>query len=238
MVPIAVVAIALAFLAIEMIIQATESMRGKKDIYGFFMPDPPEELAAVPANFSRMVAALNDFGITPASNTYLHEGHTWAAVEKSGETEIGIDALARKAIGKVDQVELPQIGQAVRQGEKLFALRQGTRVAEFVAPVDGTVTSLNMAASENGKLDSSDWICKVRPDNLSANLKVMKIAEEAIAWIHDELFRLQEMVVMQMPRLQTVGATMQDGVLALDNLLETLDDEAWNMFEDRFLKQS
>jgi hypothetical protein len=66
----------------------------------------------------------------------------------------------------------------------------------------------------------------------------MKIAEEAITWIHDELFRLQELVVMQMPRLQSVGATMQDGALALDNLLETLDDEAWNMFEERFLKTS
>ena len=78
----------------------------------------------------------------------------------------------------------------------------------------------------------------IEPENLSISVKAMKFAEDAIKWTYDELSKLQEMVATQIPRMQTVGATMQDGPLALDKVLETLDDETWNMFQDRFLKNS
>ncbi len=237
MVPLAIVGIILAFLAVEIAIQFIEHRRGG-EVYGFFMPDPIGEASHLPANYARMVDCLRDFGIAPPKNAFLHRGHSWAAIAESGEAEIGLDAFARKAIGRVDEVELPAMGRSVRQGEKLFAVRQGSRVAEFVAPIDGIVSSVNDTLSRRRDLDSSGWVCKVRPSNLSANLKVLKVAEEAVRWIYDELFRLQELVAAQMPRLQTVGVTMQDGALALDNLLETLDDEAWKLFRERFLENS
>jgi len=237
MVPIAIAGIALAFLGVELIIQMVQARRGK-EVYGFFMPDPPLKASEMPANFSRMISALQAFGIKPPSNVYLHPGQTWAAVEGTGETKIGVNALASKAIGKVDSLSLPKVGQTVRQGERLFSLRQGNRTAEFVAPMDGTISSINETLAERNSLDPSDWICKVQPENLSISVKAMKFAEDAIKWTYDELSKLQEMVAMQIPRMQTVGATMQDGPLALDKVLETLDDETWNMFQDRFLKNS
>jgi hypothetical protein len=133
---------------------------------------------------------------------------------------------------------LPELGQTVRQGEKLFSLRQGSRTAEFVAPIDGTISSVNKGLAEKDSLDASDWICRVHPENLSVSVKAMKFAEDAIKWTYDELSKLQEMVATQIPRMQTVGATMQDGPLALDKVLETLDDETWNIFQDRFLNNS
>lgn len=237
MVPIVIVAIALAFLAVEMIIQAIEARRGK-DVYGFFTPDPPEEETGVQTNYSRMAACLTDFGITPPANVFLHEGHTWAAVEESGEAEIGVEPLARKAIGKIDGIGLPKVGRKVRRGEKLFSLRQGARAADFVSPVDGVVTEVNDSLADSADMDSGDWICKVSPRNLSDDLKFMKIAEDGVRWIYDELSRLQAMVAAQMPRLQTVGITMQDGGLALDSLLEALDDEAWQAFGEEFLNKA
>ena len=237
MVPIAIVAIALAFLAVEIIIQAVETRRGK-DVYGFFTPDPPEEAAQTPANYSRMAASLDAFDIKPPANVFLHEGHTWAAVEKSGEAEIGVDPLARKAIGKIDGVGLPNVGRKVRRGEKLFSLRQGMRAADFVSPVDGVVTEVNDSVARGAGMDSADWICKVNPRNLSDDLKALRIAEDGVRWIYGELSRRQEMVAMQIPRLQTVGVIMQDGGLALDNLLEALDVEAWEAFNEQFLNKS
>ena len=237
MVPIAIAGIALAFLAVELIIQAVQASRGK-EVYGFFMPDPPLEASDMPPNFSRMVSSLKAFGINPPSNVFLHPGQTWAAVGGAGDAIIGVNALVSKAIGKVDSLVLPKLGQTVRQGEKLFSLRQGNRTAEFVAPMDGTISSINEALAESDSLDPSDWICRVQPENLSTSVKAMKFAEDAIQWTYDELSKLQEMVATQIPRMQTVGATMQDGPLALDKVLETLDDETWNMFQDRFLKNS
>ena len=235
MVPIAIVAIIVAFIAVDMIIQHIKAGRGD-EVYGFFMPDPPAYTFDAGPNFSRVVASLDAFGIRPPSNVFLHGGHTWISMEDSGEARIGVDGLARKAIGKVDTFDLPEVGQAVRQGERLFSFRQGNRTAEFAAPIDGTVTHLNKEGLR--REDPSEWVCKVTPSNFSKNLGALKIAEDGAKWIYEELLRLQELVVMQMPRLQTVGVTMQDGPLALDNLLESMDDEAWNIFQEDFLKGS
>jgi glycine cleavage system H protein len=237
MVPIAIVGIALAFLATDLILQMIAARKGE-EVYGFFMPDPPKRESHVLPSFSRIAACLNDFGIHPLPNAFLHGGHTWASVEKTGEAAIGVDALARKAIGKVDAIEFPAVGQSVRRGEKLFSVRQGARRADFVAPVGGTVVSVNENMANRFGSDSSEWVCKMKPANLASDIKVLKVAEDAARWIYEELFRLHQLVAAQMPRLQTVGVTMQDGALSLDNLLEALDDEAWKMFEDQFLKNS
>ncbi|MBI4830066.1 MAG: hypothetical protein HY801_00620, partial [Candidatus Lindowbacteria bacterium] len=86
--------------------------------------------------------------------------------------------------------------------------------------------------------DSSEWICRIRPASLSTDIKALRFAEDAAKWIYEELFRLHQLVAAQMPRLQAVGVTMQDGALSLESLLESLDDEAWKMFEEEFLKNS
>ena len=164
MVPIAIVAIALAFLAVEMIIQVIETRRGK-DVYGFFTADPSVKTP----NYLSKAASLDAFKIKPPANVFLHEGHTWAVVEESGDAEIGVDSLARKAIGRVDGVDLPKVGREVRRGEKLFSLRQGSRAAEFVSPIGGSVIEVN------DSLESGDWICKVSPRNLSDDLKALKM---------------------------------------------------------------
>ncbi len=237
MVPIAVVAIILAFLAVDTLIQHIKARRGEV-VHGFFMPDPPAEFPEAPVTLPRMAAALADFGVRPPSNVFLHEGHTWTAVEESGEARVGVDALVRKALGRVDALELPRVGQTVRQGQRLFALRQGGRVAEFVSPVSGTIVRVNGQALSPKDVSPADWICQVQPESLSADLGVLKFAEDGIKWIYGELLKLQELIVAQMPRLRAVGVTMQDGPLALNNLLENLDDDTWKMFKRQFLKNT
>jgi glycine cleavage system H protein len=234
MVPVAIAGIFLAFLAVDVVIQTLQHKRGKR-VHGFFIPDPAEDVSAVPLNYGRMLQCLKSFGIVPPQNAFLHSGHTWAGIEESGEAVVGLDHFAKKAIGKVDGIELPLVGQKVRQGERLLAVRQGNRIAEFVAPVDGVISAVKDMPARIFDLKAADWICKINPSNLSANLKVLRIAEDAVKWMYDELFRLQELVARQIPRLQTVGVTMQDGALALDSLLENLDEDAWKQFQEHFL---
>ncbi len=235
MVPIAIVGIILAFLCVDVVIQTIQHKRGRQ-IHGFFIPDPAEASPA-PLNYGRMLNCLRGFGIAPPQNVFVHSGHTWAGVEQSGEAVVGLDSFVQRAIGKVDGIELPKVGEKVRQGQRLLAVRQGDRVAEFVAPIDGVISAVKDMPARLSDLKAADWICRIKPSNLSANLKVMRIAEDAVKWMYEELFRLQELVATQIPRLQTVGVTMQDGALALDHLLETLDDEAWVQFQQHFLKR-
>ena len=235
MVPIAIVGIIMMFLVVDLMIQTLQHRSGKT-VHGFFIPDPAAADSAVPHNYGRMLDCLRGFGIIPRHNVFLHSGHTWAEVEQNGEALVGVDSFVQRAIGKVDGIELPRVGQKVRQGERLAAIRQGNRAAEFVAPIDGEISAVREMPADASELKAADWICRIKPSNLSSNLKGLRIAEDAVKWMYDELFRLQELVVGQIPRLQTVGVTMQDGALALDNLLETLDDEAWNQFQARFLR--
>ncbi|GAB4331508.1 MAG: hypothetical protein Kow0099_02810 [Candidatus Abyssubacteria bacterium] len=235
MVPIAIAGIALAFILVDVTIQFIQHRRGKV-VYGFFIPDPPEPDMAQPANYGRMLECLREFGIAPVHNAFMHPGHTWAAVEESGQAAVGVDAFARSAIGRIDEVSLPRVGEEVRQGERLFSVRQGGRVAEFVSPINGTVTALNEAAKGHGL--AAGWLCRIKPSNLSKDVKTLRIAEDAVKWMYGELFRLHELVAGQIPRLETVGVTMQDGAVALDNLLESLDDESWKLFRQRFLQNS
>jgi glycine cleavage system H protein len=235
MVSIAIAGIALAFIVVDVAIQFIQHRRGKV-VYGFFIPDPPEAHSAQPANYGRMLECLRGFGIAPAQNVFVHAGHTWAAIEESGQAAIGMDAFARNAIGRINEVTLPRVGQKVRQGERLFSVRQGGRIAEFVSPINGTVTALN--ESPKSQSAGSAWLCKVNPSNLAKDVKALRIAENAVKWMYGELFRLHELVAGQIPRLETVGATMQDGAVALDNLLESLDDDAWKLFREQFLQNS
>ncbi|RJP19698.1 MAG: hypothetical protein C4520_12530 [Candidatus Abyssobacteria bacterium SURF_5] len=234
MVPIAIAGIILAFLVIDVIIQTVQHRRGRR-VHGFFIPDPADEVSP-PVDYGRMLDCLKRFGIAPPHNAFVHSGHIWAAVEQSGEAVVGLDSFVKRVIGKVDAVELPRVGQAVHQGERLMAVHRGNRIAEFVAPVDGVITEVKEVPAPVSDLGGTDWICRIKPSNLSANLKVLRIAEDAVKWMYEELFRLHELVAAQIPRLQTVGVTMQDGALALDNVLQTLDEDAWNQFQRQFLK--
>ncbi|RJP65010.1 MAG: glycine cleavage system protein H [Candidatus Abyssobacteria bacterium SURF_17] len=234
MVPVTIVGLILAFLAVDVFVQMFERSRGK-EVYGFFMPDPAAGNREGLPILSRVMGRLRDFGIAPLRNAYFHPGHTWAAVSESGDARIGLDAFAQKVIGRVEAIELPKAGQTIRQGQPFFRVRKGNRMADFVAPIDGVVTSVNEAAASRNELSPSEHLCTVEPSRLSENLKVLRIAEDAARWMYDELFDLHEMVAARLPRLQTVGATMQDGALALDDLQGNLDDEAWNEFRKRFL---
>ena len=56
-------------------------------------------------------------GFELAEDFYYHDGHTWARTEHGGRIRVGLDDFAQKLIGNIAEVELPAIGQEVRQGE-------------------------------------------------------------------------------------------------------------------------
>ena len=64
----------------------------------------------------------------------FHPGHTWALSESPSLVRIGMDEFATKLTGKVDRISLPQRGQWIRQGQKVWTLhRDGTSV-DMVRP--------------------------------------------------------------------------------------------------------
>ena len=171
---------------------------------------------------------------------FLDAGHTWTALDPSGRIRVGMDDLVRAAIGHADKVELPEPGTEVLQGQPLFTIISGGRRATITAPMDGIVRSVNSVLVESPGAIGRDpyhrgWICSLSPKNLGASLRNLKVAEEAVAWLHNERERLDGFIASQAWRAVVPGSVMPDGGKPADGVLNYLDDEAWAAFGHEFL---
>jgi CheY-like chemotaxis protein/glycine cleavage system H lipoate-binding protein len=75
-------------------------------------------------------------------------GHCWVSVAEDGGARVGLDDFARKVIGKIDGLELPNVGMTVQVGQPLFTVTQGGRRVVFHAPLSGRVTQVNRNLEE------------------------------------------------------------------------------------------
>ncbi|MBI3950456.1 MAG: hypothetical protein HY314_08390 [Acidobacteria bacterium] len=189
-----------------------------------------------------LIPAFAFEGISVPQGIFVDAGHTWVGLKASGRTHIGMDQFAQNVIGRIDEVELPEVGREVRRGEKLFAVRQGDRKADFVAPMDGVVSSVNEELGRHPEAIKADpyqqgWICALKPKNLAKNLKQLSIAEEAAAWLDKEVQRFQEFFALRPIQSMALGYVLQDGGRLTGGVLELLDDETWHLFTSEFLQR-
>lgn len=185
------------------------------------------------------LAAFTPEAVSLPGGIFVDPGHAWVKVSASGKTSVGLDDFLLKAIGRIDEILLPEIGTAIRQGETLFTVRQGERKIEVPAPIDGVIEARN----ENHATLKSDpyeqgWLCSVKPENLAKNLRRLSIAEEATNWIKDEVRRFQEFIFTRPFEHMELGRVMQDGGVPAAGLLEFMDDETWNQFSAEFVARS
>lgn len=224
MVAIMVAITIIGFVVLDLVVQ---SLKGKK----------AKEEQQVKLDFS-------DFRV-PVS-TFFYPGHTWVNILPNGEVRVGLDDFARKVIGDIEGVGFPEQGKALKQGEKAFTVKAGNKTLTFLSPVDGEVTALNnlMLANPAEVAKSayhSGWILAVKPTNLSANLKAMKIAEDAVEWLKAEIRRFREFALGEnlhyiKDELQyEVGRTSQDGGCLTEGMLSRMDEKAIKYFEAEFL---
>src|SRR5208283_2073696 len=88
-------------------------------------------------------------GFSVPENLRYHPGHTWALSESPNLVRIGIDDFASKLVGKVESVALPQRGQWIRQGQKVWSIVRNGVVVDMVSPIEGSVSDVNEAIASN-----------------------------------------------------------------------------------------
>ena len=189
----------------------------------------------------RLVPAYAFEDVSAPAGVFLDPGHTWLHLTHSGTAHVGVDGFAQKVMGRIDGVELPAVGAEVRRGDKLFAIRQGDRTAVFNAPIDGVVKSVDEALARHPEAINADpyamgWICSLSPKNLAANLKRLRVAEEAKSWLKSEVERFQEFFAARPLENMALGQVLQDGGQPTGGVLELMDDETWNLFAEQFLR--
>jgi glycine cleavage system H lipoate-binding protein len=154
-------------------------------------------------------------------------GHCWASLAQDGTANIGVDDFARKLLGRVDAIELPEVGMSVKAGQGLFTLRQGNRQVQFHAPLSGKVASVNRELRRDPGMFGDypygkNWICVIAGEDLDAELPGLKIGKSAVAFFQDEIERFRAFLQKQS------GGEVADSATFCIGALEKLDDGHWD----------
>lgn len=128
---------------------------------------------------------------------FISKDHCWVGIDQDGNAKIGIDDFAKKLIGKIDDIEFPNLGMNVKVDQPLFSLKQGRRHITFGSPISGNVTSINNELDED--LDSleispyeQNWICKIDAENLDTELRKLNIGNSAVSFYQNDITKYQE----------------------------------------------
>jgi glycine cleavage system H protein len=92
--------------------------------------------------------------------------HVWVGVEDRN-ARLGLTNYIQGALGAVISVELPDIGDKIEEGEVFAEIESVSTVHEVVAPVSGTVLSVNPHLEDNPATINEDpysdgWLIEVR----------------------------------------------------------------------------
>lgn len=220
MVALLVVATILAFLVVDLVIQAVHSHAHAKDVK-----------PAVPVHPDAL-----QWEMRHPDGVFLAPGHAWAALEPNGSMRVGMDDFARQMIGSVDTMDLPKVGTKVRAGEPLVRLYKGTSLANLVTPVDGEVVDVHTGLAVNAAAVRRDpygegWMVLLKPENLSKGLANLTVAEGARTFLDGEVQRFRGFLTSYEPAL----AQAADGGAPVPGIAAELGPQAWDRFRREFL---
>ena len=166
-------------------------------------------------------------GFKVPENLRYHPGHTWALSESPSLVRVGMDDFASKLTGKVESITLPQRGQWIRQGQKMYTLHRDGSAVDMVSPIEGTVSHINEFIVTNPKLALSDpygdgWLVTVQAPDAKTSFRNLLGGPLARWWTEESASRLQR----RMPAVMA-GAMAQDGGVAVDNIGAEIPDQDW-----------
>lgn len=190
---------------------------------------PPARETLMPARLQPSLVG----GFQVPENLRYHPGHTWALNESPTLVRVGLDDFAAKLAGKIERITLPQRGQWIRQGQKLWTLHRDGSAVDMVSPIEGSVAEINEAVVENPQLASRDpygegWVVTVQSPDAKTNFRNLLGGAVARWWTEESATRLQR----YMPA--ALGALAQDGGVAMADLTAHMPDQEWSKLAREF----
>ncbi|MDP8255886.1 MAG: glycine cleavage system protein H [Candidatus Alcyoniella australis] len=190
-------------------------------------PQPVRQAAAEARTPLEATEAHQVQGIVVPEDIYFHQGHTWARVEDDQTVSLGLDDFAQSLLGKIDGVQLPDIGQDLHQGANGWSLQADGRRIEMLSPVDGEVVEVNRNALEHPETINSDpynkgWLLRVKSANIAQNLKNLIQDKLAKVWTETAVG------VLAARSDAALGTVVADGALLKSGMARQLDPEHWD----------
>lgn len=161
----------------------------------------------------------------------LHPGHAWAKAVGDGEALLGADDFARAVIGRVHDVDLPEPGTVLRQGEPAWTLRGAAGPLPMISPVDGMVVATNPAARV-GALEADPygdgWLLRVQAPQFKRNARQLLSGSAARAWMEDVAKRLRAAIAPEL------GPALADGGVPVAGIAGEVGPDAWQRIAKEF----
>ena len=151
---------------------------------------------------------------------FLHPSHTFARVINNSTVEIGMDDFTKRAFGQIDQIDLPEAGVVLSQGDPVWKINIGDHQVSQRMPVDGTVLSTGDK--------SNDWLLRVKPTNLEKDLGNLINSSSVVNWLKDARTKFVANFYSDM------APVMQDGGELAEGFARHLTDEQWKEFCKEF----
>ena len=169
---------------------------------------------------------------------FISEGHCWANITQDGFVKVGIDDFAKKLIGKIDDLELPNLGMHATKDQPLFGIKQGKRSVQLNSPISGQVTKVNHELLEN--LESLDyttyeknWICTIDAGNLDTELPTLKIGKAAVNFYQEEI---DSYLTRMKDLLKIENVDKKDDTVYWEQL-SSLEEKEWHIITGEFFKK-
>jgi glycine cleavage system H lipoate-binding protein len=163
----------------------------------------------------------------------FHPGHTWALSETPSLVRVGMDDFASKLAGKIERITLPQRGQWIRQGQKIWTIHRDGATVDMVSPIEGSIADINDAAMHDPEVARKDpygegWLVTVQSPDAKTNFRNLLGGALARWWTEESASRLQRKMPMML------GALAQDGGVAVDNVSDHIPDQEWAKIAKEF----
>jgi len=172
---------------------------------------------------------------------YLFEGHNWSHPDASLGVRVGADALVAHALGAVERVILPKLGQMVTAGQPLFRLERQGRGLVVQSSITGRVVAINTRLGRRPDSVARDpygsgWICAITPTESDNRIPGTRFGQKAADWLEREFYRFRDFLSVQVSPDLAVNVTYPDGGLPAVGSLTELPLEGWGAFETVFLR--
>ncbi len=120
---------------------------------------------------------------TPSDVQYL-KSDEWVRIEGDSGT-IGISDYAQDQLNDIVYVELSEVGEELKKGDRIASVESVKAASEIYSPISGVITEVNTALQDHSELINSDpfgkgWIAKVRVTD--ASNPALLSADEYAEW--------------------------------------------------------
>lgn len=100
---------------------------------------------------------------------YFTESHEWISVQGRVGT-VGITEHAQKELGEIVFVELPKVGEMLKQGDEAAVLESTKAAADVYAPITGKIVSVNEGVRKDPSLvnryaETQGWLFQMEIAN-------------------------------------------------------------------------